>query len=39
MASYTARPLAQAKIDDAVATALRLEEIEDVTALTKLLTS
>jgi 2-methylcitrate dehydratase PrpD len=39
MAGYAAKPLAQAKIDDAVATALRLEEIEDVTALTKLLTA
>jgi hypothetical protein len=38
MASYAAKPLSTGKIDDAVALALRLEEIPDVSVLTKLLT-
>ncbi len=39
MASYAVKPLGGAKIDDAVALALRLEEIDDVAALAKLLTA
>jgi 2-methylcitrate dehydratase PrpD len=39
MASYAAKPLGGAKIDDAVALALRLEEVEDVGALAILLTA
>ncbi len=39
MASYAAKPLSGAKIDDAIALALRLEEVNDVAALTKLLTA
>jgi 2-methylcitrate dehydratase PrpD len=38
MAIYAAKPLSADKIDDAVALALRLEEIRDVSVLTKLLT-
>jgi 2-methylcitrate dehydratase PrpD len=39
MASYAAKSLSSAKIDDAVALALRLEEVDDVAALAKLLTA
>jgi len=39
MASYAAKPISAAKIDDAVALALRLEEVDDVTLLAKLLTA
>jgi 2-methylcitrate dehydratase PrpD len=39
MASYAVKPLGAANIDDAVALALRLEEVPDVSVLTKLLTA
>ncbi len=39
MASYAAKPLGGAKIDDAVELALRLEEVDDVAVLAKLLTA
>ena len=39
MASYAAKPLSADKIDDAVALALRLEEVPDVSVLTRLLTA
>jgi 2-methylcitrate dehydratase PrpD len=39
MASYAAKPLSGANIDDAVALALRLDEVADVAVLTKLLTA
>jgi 2-methylcitrate dehydratase PrpD len=39
MASYSAKPLSADKIDDAVALVQRLEEVEDVTVLAKLLTA
>ena len=39
MASYAAKPLGAAKIDDAIALALRLEEVENVAKLAKLLTA
>ena len=39
MASYAAKPLNAAKIDDAVSLAQRLEEVEDVAAVAKLLTA
>jgi 2-methylcitrate dehydratase PrpD len=39
MASYAAKPLGGAKIDDAVELALRLEEVKDVSMLAKLLTA
>jgi hypothetical protein len=39
MASYAAKPLSGAKIDDAVALAQRLEDVDDVTVLAKLLTA
>jgi 2-methylcitrate dehydratase PrpD len=39
MASYAAKPLGAATIDDAIALALRLEEVEDVAELAKLLTA
>ena len=39
MASYAAKPLSAGKIDDAVALALRLEEVPDVSVLTRLLTA
>jgi len=39
MASYAAKPLSGAKIDDAIALAQRLEEVDDVTVLAKLLTA
>ncbi|MSP40804.1 MAG: MmgE/PrpD family protein [Deltaproteobacteria bacterium] len=39
MASYAARPISGAKIDEAVDLALRLEEIDDVAVLAKLLTT
>jgi len=39
MASYAAKPLSADKIDDAVSLALRLEEIDNVAALAKLLTA
>jgi len=39
MASYAAKPLGGAKIDDAVALALRLEQVDDVAELAKLLTA
>ena len=39
MASYAARPISGAKIDEAVDLALRLEEIDDVALLAKLLTT
>jgi 2-methylcitrate dehydratase PrpD len=39
MASYAAKPLGGAKIDDAVALTLRLEEMNDVAVLAKLLTA
>jgi hypothetical protein len=37
MASYAAKPLSVAKIDDALA--LRLEEVDDVAVLAQLLTA
>jgi 2-methylcitrate dehydratase PrpD len=39
LASYAAKPLSGAKIDDAVALAQRLEEVDDVSALARLLTA
>lgn len=39
MACYAAKPLSGANIDDAVALALRLDEVADVAVLTKLLTA
>jgi hypothetical protein len=39
MASYAAKPLSAGKIDDAVALALRLEEVPDVSVLARLLTA
>lgn len=39
MASYAAKPLGAAKIDDAIALALRLEEVDNVAELAKLLTA
>ena len=39
MASYAAKPLNGAKIEDAISLALRLEEIGDVAVLAKLLTA
>jgi len=39
MASYAAKPLSDAKIDDAVVLAQRLEEVDDVAVLAKLLTA
>jgi hypothetical protein len=39
MASYAAKPLSGAKIDDAIELALRLEEADDVAVMTKLLTA
>ncbi len=39
MASYAAKPLSGAKIDDAISLALRLEEVDDVAVLAKLLTA
>src|SRR2546426_5925044 len=39
MACYAAKPLSAGKIDDAMALALRLEEVPDVSALTRLLTA
>jgi 2-methylcitrate dehydratase PrpD len=39
MASYAVKPLGAANIDDAVALALRLEEVPDVSVLTRLLTA
>ncbi len=39
MASYAAKPLSPGKIDDAVALALRLEEVPDASVLTRLLTA
>ena len=39
MASYAAKPLSAAKIDDAVELAQRLEEVDDVAVLAKLLTA
>jgi 2-methylcitrate dehydratase PrpD len=39
MASYAAKPLSADKIDDAVSLALRLEEIDNVAVLAKLLTA
>jgi hypothetical protein len=39
MASYAAKPLGAAKIDDAVALALRLDDVPDVSALSRLLTA
>ena len=39
MACYAAKPLSRANIDDAVALALRLDEVADVAVLTKLLTA
>ncbi len=39
MASYAVKPLSGAKVDDAVALALRLEEVDDVAVLTKFLTA
>jgi 2-methylcitrate dehydratase PrpD len=38
MAAYAAKPLSVGQIDDAIALALRLEEVSDVAILTKLLT-
>jgi hypothetical protein len=38
MASYAAEPLSADKIDDAVSLVLRLEEVPDVSILTRLLT-
>jgi 2-methylcitrate dehydratase PrpD len=39
MARYAAKPLSGAKIDDAVALAQRLEEVDDVSTLARLLTA
>jgi 2-methylcitrate dehydratase PrpD len=39
MASYAVKPLSGAKVDDAVALALQLEEVDDVAVLTKFLTA
>ena len=39
MASYAAKPLGGAKIDEAIALAQRLEEVDDVAVLAKLLTA
>jgi 2-methylcitrate dehydratase PrpD len=39
MASYAAKSLSGAKVDDAVELALRLEEVDDVAVMTKLLTA
>jgi 2-methylcitrate dehydratase PrpD len=39
MASYAAKPLSAGKVDDAVSLVQRLEEIDDVAALAKLLTA
>jgi 2-methylcitrate dehydratase PrpD len=39
MASYAAKPLSGAKIDDAIALAQRLEDVDDVAVLAKLLTA
>src|SRR5258706_1344644 len=39
MASYAAKPLIRAKIDDAIELALRLQEADDVAVMTKLLTA
>ena len=39
MASYTAKPLSTGKIDDAIALAQRLEEVDDVAGLARLLTA
>ena len=39
MASYAAKPLSAGKIDEAVSLVHRLEEVPDVSILTKLLTS
>jgi 2-methylcitrate dehydratase PrpD len=39
MASYAAKPLGAAKIDDAVALALTLDDVPDVSALSRLLTA
>ena len=39
MASYAAKPLGGAKIDEAIELALRLEEVDDVAVLAKLLTA
>jgi 2-methylcitrate dehydratase PrpD len=38
MAAYAAKPLSAGQVDDAVSLALRLEEVPDVSILTKLLT-
>jgi 2-methylcitrate dehydratase PrpD len=38
MAAYAAKPLSTAQVDDAISLALRLEEVSDVSVLTKLLT-
>jgi 2-methylcitrate dehydratase PrpD len=38
MATYAAKPLSASKVDDAVSLALRLEEVPDVSILTRLLT-
>jgi hypothetical protein len=38
MAAYAAKPLSGGQIEDAVALVLRLEEVPDVSILTKLLT-
>src|SRR6266436_2626202 len=39
MASYAVKPLSAGKLDDAVALALRLEEVPDASVLTRLLTA
>jgi 2-methylcitrate dehydratase PrpD len=39
MASYAAKPLGADKIDEALATLLRLEEVKEVAGVTKLLTA
>ena len=39
MASYATKPLSGAKIDDAIALAQRLEEVDDVAVMTRLLTA
>ena len=39
MASYAAKPFGGAKIDEAIELALRLEEVDDVAVLAKLLTA
>jgi hypothetical protein len=39
MASYAAKPLSGAKIDEAISLAQNLEDAADVTVLTKLLTA